>query len=162
MFTWEFSSISLILHEYCVCCRQRTRAEVLLERACVRRQGTSDVLENARLWNVPVWPLAKLVKWLTVLKESGRYKPSRTNGVVASKSSSLSSSPKVTRLRAPFIKTEAFTRLVAFFCSIEHLLPTGNRDVIRKWQNYLPCIDTNKFFQYQLKMITPLIIKWFW
>lgn len=90
--------------------RVRTRAEVLLERACVRRQGTSDVLENARLWNVPVWPLAKLVKWLTVLKESGRYRPSKTNGLVASKSSSLSSSPKVTRLRAPFIKTEAFTR----------------------------------------------------
>lgn len=89
--------------------RVRTRAEVLLERACVRRQGTSDVLENARLWNVPVWPLTKLLKWLTALKESGRYKPSKTNGVVAPKSS-LSSSTKVTRLRAPFIKTEAFTR----------------------------------------------------
>lgn len=101
-----------------VFCLQRTRAEVLLERACVRRQGTSDVLENARLWNVPVWPLAKLAKWLTVLKESGRYKPSKTNGVVASKSSSLSSSPKVTRLRAPFIKTEAFTRLVAFLLKL--------------------------------------------
>ncbi|KAG0713739.1 Protein DBF4 A [Chionoecetes opilio] len=89
--------------------RVRTRAEVLLERVCVRRQGTSDVLENARLWNVPVWPLTKLVNWLTVLKESGRYKPPKTNGALASKNS-LSSSPKATRLQAPFIKTEAFTR----------------------------------------------------
>lgn len=117
-----------------VCYLQRTRAEVLLERACVRRQGTSDVLENARLWNVPVWPLAKLVKWLTVLKESGRYKPSKTNGLVASKSSSLSSSPKVTRLRAPFIKTEAFTRWVAFSHIYEHSMFERTR-VISKWQN---------------------------
>lgn len=126
---------------------QRTRAEVLLERACVRRQGTSDVLENARLWNVPVWPLAKLVKWLTVLKESGRYKPSKTNGLVASKSSSLSSSPKVTRLRAPFIKTEAFTRWVAFSCSTEHFMPEGNL-VISNWQND-SCYLLITYFSYQ-------------
>ena len=88
----------------------------------MRRQGTSDVLENARLWNVPVWPLTKLLKWLTALKESGRYKPSKANGVVAPKSS-LSSSTKVTRLRAPFIKTEAFTRLVASHAAIIHSYP---------------------------------------
>lgn len=90
--------------------RVRTRAEVLLERACVRRQGTSDLLENARLWNVPVWPLAKLLKWLSVLKENGHYRPQKTQGALTSKSSSTSSSPKVRRLTAPFIKTESFTR----------------------------------------------------
>ncbi|KAK8753724.1 hypothetical protein OTU49_001315 [Cherax quadricarinatus] len=90
--------------------RVRTRAEVLLERACVRRQGTSDVLENARLWNVPVWPLAKLLKWLSVLKENDRYKPQKTPSSITSKGSSSSSLAKVQRLRTPFIKTESFSR----------------------------------------------------
>ncbi|KAK7075833.1 hypothetical protein SK128_026461 [Halocaridina rubra] len=88
--------------------RVRTRAEVLLERACVRRQGTSDVLENARLWNVPVWPLAKLLKWIALLKENDRYKPPQKISAINSKNSS--SSPKVQRLKAPFIKTESFNR----------------------------------------------------
>nr|XP_045612591.1 protein DBF4 homolog B-like isoform X2 [Procambarus clarkii] len=88
--------------------RIRTRAEVLLERACVRRQGTSDVLENARLWNVPVWPLAKLLKWLSVLKENDRYRPPKTPSTITSKGSS--SLAKVQRLRIPFIKTESFSR----------------------------------------------------
>lgn len=90
---------------------QRTRAEVLIERACVRRQGTSDVLENARLWNVPVWPLSKLLKWVTVLKENNRYRPQKAQGTVPSKNS-LSSAPKVQRLKTPYIKTECFNRLV--------------------------------------------------
>ncbi|XP_068210836.1 titin homolog isoform X2 [Palaemon carinicauda] len=88
--------------------RVRTRAEVLLERACVRRQGTCDVLENARLWNVPVWPLAKLLKWIALLKEDGRYRPPQKSSAINHKHSS--SSPKVQRLKSPFIKTESFSR----------------------------------------------------
>ncbi|KAK4307987.1 hypothetical protein Pmani_020282 [Petrolisthes manimaculis] len=102
--------------------RVRTRAEVLLERACVRRPGTSDVLENARLWNVPVWSLAKLLKWLSVLKQSELYRPPRTtHGTTTSTTTPTgrtntasythsSSLTKVQRLREPFIKTEPFSR----------------------------------------------------
>ncbi|CAL4102935.1 unnamed protein product, partial [Meganyctiphanes norvegica] len=91
----------------------RTRAEALLERACVRRQGrqgTSDVLENARLWNVPVWPLQKLVKWLTGLKEREKLHTSRTNNNTKLSSSASSGATKVQRMKAPYIKTEAFNR----------------------------------------------------
>lgn len=103
---------------------QRTRAEVLLERACVKRPGTSDVLENARQWNVPVWSLAKLLKWLSALKQSERYRPPRaTHGTTTStptgrtnttttSSTHSSSLTKVQRLRDPFIKTESFSRLL--------------------------------------------------
>lgn len=92
--------------------RARTRTEALLERVCVRRQGTSDVLENARLWNVPVWPLQKLVKWLTGIKEREKLHTSRGNNTSSkSSSSSLSGATKVQRMKAPYIKTEAFTRL---------------------------------------------------
>lgn len=94
--------------------RVRTRAEVLLERACVRRSGTSDVLENARLWHVPVWSLAKLLKWLSALKQSDRYRPPRTHGTTpagrTNTTSTQSTLTKVQRLRDPFIKTESFSR----------------------------------------------------
>lgn len=92
--------------------KARTRTEALLERVCVRRQGTSDVLENARLWNVPVWPLQKLVKWLTSIKEKEKLHISKTGNNTSSKSSSaLSGATKVQRMKAPYIKTEAFSRL---------------------------------------------------
>ncbi|XP_076031917.1 protein DBF4 homolog B-like [Oratosquilla oratoria] len=88
--------------------RVRTRAEVLLERACVRRRGTSDILENARQWNVPVWPLQKLLKWLQGLKDSGKYRPQRTH--TASKGQTLTPGTRVYRLKSPYLKIEAFSR----------------------------------------------------
>jgi len=91
--------------------RARTRAEALLDRVCVRRQGTSDVLENARLWNVPVWPHHKLVKWLTGLKEREKLHSSKTTTSSRFSSSSSSGATKVLRMKAPYIKTEAFNRL---------------------------------------------------
>lgn len=100
---------------------QRTRAEVLLERACLRKQGTCDVLESARLWSIPVWSLQKLLTWIKGLKESPLYHPpSKTssssykrdnlNGKTFS-SDNLSSSSKVQRLKSPFLKVEGFKRL---------------------------------------------------
>lgn len=117
-----FCSISSNANWTLITILQCTRAEVLLERACLKKQGTSDILENARLWAIPVWSVSKLLNFLSGLKESPLYKPPRNAPVNSKKilgteiptkhkshKHSVTAS-KVQKLHEPFIKIESFER----------------------------------------------------
>ncbi|XP_069675973.1 protein chiffon-like isoform X2 [Periplaneta americana] len=82
--------------------RRSTRAEAMLERARLQpQQCTVDPLDNAARWNIPIWPLEKVLKWID--KICNKY---------FNHSSTCSEQKKqsTTGLKIPYIKLESVNR----------------------------------------------------
>lgn len=80
--------------------RRSTRAEAMLERARLQpQQCTVDPLDNAARWNIPIWPLEKVLKWID--KICTKY---------FKRSFSDQKTPSTTGLKVPYIKLECVNR----------------------------------------------------
>ena len=132
-----------------------------MERASVHRKGTSDILENARSWNIPVWSLKKLLSWLKLLKQNTQLKANRENKSAASNNKS-SSTAKAQKLKPPYIKSEVFNRyknsdlfiilaslnLTVYFISICYLIYPASKSLItiRHYSCFADLVSYSSFY----------------